>query len=360
MKRNEFNLDEMTPLERSQAMARGESFDRIPCCPSLGEQPARLIGVTVSQYLNDPQIMARAQIVAFKMYGQDGVGVGPDQFGLAEALGARIKYSADHPPQVSEAYIEKAEDFGKVRIIDPKKDGRFPLYLEALEILQDHIGSLVKVGTGIGGPFTSAALLRGIPNFLRDLKKNPDAVHGLLERTTANILCYMEVCWEKGIISSIGEPFASNDVISPAHFREFVLPYLKKIGHWFQVKIEKGYSLHICGKTYKIWHDIADSGAGSFSLDQVEDLAEVKKVIGHRIALKGNVPPVDVMLQGTRADIMQAAKVCMMKAGDNPKGFVLGTGCRIPLETKAENVLALMDSARIFGRMPLKPMFNSD
>lgn len=349
MKRNEFYLDEMTPLERSKAIVRGESFDRIPCSPSLGEQPTRLIGVTVAQYLNDPQIMAEAQIAAFKMYGQDGVGVGPDQFGLAEALGAKMRYFADDIPQVGEAYIKKVEDMGKVRIIDPQKDGKFPLYIEALEILQDRIGSLVKVGTGIGGPFTTAALLRGTANFLRDLKKYPDAVHSLLKITTENILRYIDVCWEKGFISSIGEPFASNNVISPRYFQEFVLPYLRRIGNWFQEKIGKGFSLHICGKTHNIWHDIADSGAGSFSLDNVEDLAEAKKIIGHRMSLKGNVPPVEVMLHGKREDIMQAAKACIIKAFDSPKGYALGTGCRVPLDTKPENIIALMDGARVYG-----------
>ena len=351
MKRNEFYLDEMTPLERSEAIAKGESFDRIPCSPSLGEQPTRLIGVTVSQYLSDPKVMAEAQIAAFKMYGQDGVGVGPDQFGLAEALGAKMRYFADDLPQVEEAYIKKVEDISKIKIIDPKKDGRFPIYLEALEILQERIGSLVKIGTGIGGPFTSAALLRGIPDFFGDMKKNPEAVHSLLAITTENILRYLEICWEKGFVSSIGEPFASNNMISPRHFQEFAFPYLQRIGKWFQKKINKGYSLHICGKTHSIWQDIANSGAASFSLDNVEDLAEAKKIIGHRMSLKGNVPPVEVMLQGKRADIIQAAKACIMKAFDNPKGYTLGTGCRVPLDTKPENIIALMDAARVFGKM---------
>ncbi|MGI6713331.1 MAG: uroporphyrinogen decarboxylase family protein [Bacillota bacterium] len=70
-----------------------------------------------------------------------------------------------------------------------------------------------------------------------------------MEITTENILRYLEVCWDKGFVSSIGEPFASNDMISLRHFQEFVLPYLQKIGNWFQKKVEKGYSLHICGKT---------------------------------------------------------------------------------------------------------------
>jgi len=350
MKRADFNLDEMTPLERSQALARGEKVDRLPCSPSLGEQPTRLVGVTVSQYLNDPKVMAEAHLAAFKMYGQDGVGVGPDQFGLPEALGAKIRYFRDGLPMVAEPLIKNPDDLSQLKVIDPRKDGRFPLYLEALAILRDEIGTLVKVGSGIGGPFTTAALLRGQANFLRDLKRNPELVHRLLAVTTDNVLNYMEVCWEKGFGCSIGEPFASNDIISPGHFREFVFPYLKKIGDWYKAKTGKGYSLHICGKTRSIWQDIADTGAAGFSLDNVEDLAEAKQVIGHRMALKGNVPPVEVMLHGQPADVMAAARMCILKTHDNPKGYSLGTGCRVPLNTKPENIIALMDAARLYSK----------
>lgn len=350
MKRSEFNLDEMTPVERAKALARGERVDRLPCSPSLGEQPTRLIGVTVSEYLNDPQIMVQAHITAFKTYGQDGVGVGPDLFGLPEALGAKIRYFNDALPSVAEPLVKTPADLEKLPIIDPRQDGRFPLYLKALEMLQDKIGHLVKVGTGISGPFTTAALLRGQVNLLRDIKNNPEAVHRLLSTCTDNILAYMEAGWEKGFKSSIGDPFASNDVIGPHHFRQFVFPYLKRIGDWYKDKTGKGFSLHICGKTRSIWQDMADAGAASLTLDNVEDLAEAKKAVGHRVALKGNVPPVEVMLHGQPADVMAAAKICIMKAYDNPKGFTLAAGCRIPLDTKPENIIALMDAARIYGK----------
>lgn len=352
MKRCDFILDEMTPLERSAAIAAGRDFDRLPCKPSLGEQPTRLTEVTVSQYLNSPRLMAEAHVAAFKIYGQDGVGVGPDQFGLPEALGAKMIYFQDAIPQIAEPYVKTWADLEKVGIVDPLKEGRFPVYFEALEILREKVGHLVKVGTGIGGPFTAAALLRGVAIFLKDLHKNPEAAHQLLQLTTENIIRYLDICRQKGFGCSIGEPLASNTVISCSQFREFARPYLSIIGKWFRENTGQGYSLHICGDTRKIWHDMADTGAVSLSLDNMVDLAEAKRAVGDRVALSGNVPPVEVMLHGNRADILQAAGTCIGKAYDNPKGFTLGTGCRVPLHTKAENVVALMDGARIYGKKP--------
>ncbi|ATW27791.1 uroporphyrinogen decarboxylase family protein [Candidatus Formimonas warabiya] len=354
MKRSEFVLDEMTPLERAAAMAAGRDYDRIPCRPSLGEQPTRLTGVTVSQYLNSARIMAEAHLQAFKIYGHDGVSVGPDQFGLPEALGAKMAYYVDDIPQVPEPAVKTYRDLTKLKMIDPFKDGRFPLYWEALDILRERMGHLVKVGTGIGGPFTAAALLRGTANFLKDLRQHPEDAHRLLAFTTDNIIRYLEACREKGFGCGLGEPCASNTLISPRQFQDFVQPYLSRIGAWFREKTGGGYSLHICGKTRKIWLPMVESGASSISLDGAADLGEAKKVIGHRVGLRGSVSPVEVMFQGDRESILRAAKECIMMAYDSPKGYVLGTGCRVPLGTSRENIVALMDGARMYGKMPLE------
>lgn len=39
--------DQMTPLERMAAFARGMEIDRLPCAPIIGEHACRLTGVTV-------------------------------------------------------------------------------------------------------------------------------------------------------------------------------------------------------------------------------------------------------------------------------------------------------------------------
>ena len=45
----------------------------------------------------------------------------------------------------------------------------------------------------------------------------------------------------------------------------------------------------------------------------------------------------------------------MRKAFDNPRGFILSTGCDLPIDTPKENVLALMEAARTYGKWPINP-----
>ena len=96
-----------------------------------------------------------------------------------------------------------------------------------------------------------------------------------------------------------------------------------------------------------------DTGIGCFSLDNVEDLTEAKEVLGNHMCIQGNVPPVEIMKNGTPEEVMEAAKICIQKGYDSPKGFVLTSGCQLPIGTPKENMHALMDAARIYGRYPL-------
>ena len=79
---------------------------------------------------------------------------------------------------------------------------------------------------------------------------------------------------------------------------------------------------HICGKTSPIWSDLADAGLFSFSIDNCEDLEAAKREVGDRMRFAGNVPPIEVMKDGSIDDVIEACKDCLRKCGDNPKGYI--------------------------------------
>ncbi len=347
--------DKMTPRERMEAFGRNEPIDRIPCTCHLGEYGSRLIGVSVGAYLHSSDLMVSGARAVFREFRLDSVSVGPDLLGLPEALGSRLAFSDRERPQLAEPAVKSHGDLERINEVDPERDGRLPLYLEALERIDSAIGREVKVGTGIGGPFTTAALLRGIDDFLRDLLIDPEFAHGLLERACASILRYMQAARVRGFSCSIGEPLASRNVISPRHFRQFAKPYLTRICEWAKKESGKGPTLHICGDTRSIWPDMADTGAHFLSLDNTIDLREAKEAVGDRVGLTGNVPPIDVLMDGTPGEVAEAARACIRKAFDTPMGFVLTSGCTVPLDTPPANIRAMAEAARRFGRLPIDP-----
>jgi uroporphyrinogen decarboxylase len=347
--------DRMTPKERMAAFAAGREIDRIPCSPMYGEHACRLIGVTVSEYSHSAELLAKAQIAAFRAYRPDSIGFGPGLFGIAEAMGTKLAFPEDGMPYVEEPVLQDWSGLDRLTPSDPYRDGRVPLYLRALESVREQIGNEVPLGSSVGGPFTAAANLRGTVNFLKDLHRRPELVHRLLQLVTESALRYIDAVCDLGLKPSISEPTASGTVIGAAQFREFAKPYLKMYADRIIERCGSGPMLHICGDTSRIWGDMVETGATTLSLDNVVDLAEAKSAVGDRACLTGNVHPVMTMMRGTRDQVLAEARECIRKAYDNPRGYILSSGCALPLDTPPENVIALMDAARIYGRWPVDP-----
>jgi uroporphyrinogen decarboxylase len=114
-------------------------------------------------------------------------------------------------------------------------------------------------------------------------------------------------------------------------------------------------SIHICGNTYKILDDIAETGARVFSADNCMDMARIKEEIGDKIAISGNVKPTETMLFGTPADVDADLRACFQKSWDSPKGYVPALGCGMPMNTPIENIDALFAALRKYGKYPLDP-----
>jgi uroporphyrinogen decarboxylase len=154
-------------------------------------------------------------------------------------------------------------------------------------------------------------------------------------------------------VPSLTDAMCSSTVISPAQFREFGAPYLKRLVDVIHAH-GKTVTLHICGKTHPIWEAMADTGADCLSLDNAADLHAAKIKVGHRVRLMGNVPPSEIMLQGTPAQVRAAVRDCVRKAHDNPKGLVVASGCSLPVETPFANIDAMLGAVREIG-WPIDP-----
>lgn len=342
--------DEMTPKERMEAFYKGEEIDRIPCSPQMGVTMAPFIGATTYEYYHSAKVMAKLEIELFKKIRHDSVGVGMSLRGIAEAMGTKLAYPKNRISHVKEPVLKDINNLNKLNPLNPDKDGTIPRRLEALKIVKDRIGDQVDVGSDIPGPFSAAAAVMGTDNFLKNLITNPDKAHDLLEIVTESNLRIIDKFKELDIGLCISDPVASTSLISVKNFREFAMPYQKKCID----RIGNGATLHICGRSKEIWDSMVEAGMTNLSLDNIEDLEEAKNSVGDKVTIMGNVKPVDTIKNGNKEDVIFEAKECIKKAYDNPKGFILSSGCQIPIDSPIENVQALMDVARSYGRCPLE------
>ena len=164
-----------------------------------------------------------------------------------------------------------------------------------MQIANRNIGKEVEIGSDIAGPFSIAAFVRGTENFLRDIIKNKDNAHKLLEIVTQNNLRYIDTVTDMGFGVGICDPVASLSMISLNQFREFAKPYLKICIDRIAEKIGGVSYVHICGKTKAIWKDIIDMGVENLSIDNCEKIEDAVEIVGDKACIMGNVDPVDTM-----------------------------------------------------------------
>jgi uroporphyrinogen decarboxylase len=347
----EIKKDELTPLERSQLISEGKPVDRIQCCIDGGETLAPMIGTTLKEYYHSSEKMCELETYIFETFGSDGVGVSTTLRGMAEAMGATIKYSDYNVAQLQKPALSMRE-IDNAKLVDIDKDGRLPIILEGLRLVKKRLGEKVPVSGTVTGPFTVAAMVLGTEYLMMGMIKKPDKVKQLMKVIVENNNRYIKRLLDLGVGIGFADPVSSTSLISLEQYKEFSLPYFQKNVDFIK-KNGSGCGLHICGTSRKLWETLNETGIGAFGLDNVEDLKEAKAVLGPHMCIQGNVPPVDVMKNGTPQDVYQFAKECIRKGYDSPNGFVLTSGCQLPVHTPKENMYALMDAARIFGRYPI-------
>ena len=143
---------------------------------------------------------------------------------------------------------------------------------------------------------------------------------------------------------------------SPKIFRELSLPTLKEITKMAK-EADVPSHLHSCGRERYVV-EVAAKETDLSSIEPLEppfqgdcDLAEIKRLFGKRLALKGNIQTTR-LLMATPEEVEAMAKWCIDVAGEGG-GYVLSTGDQVGRDTPEENIFRLVQFCRKYGRYPL-------
>ncbi|VAX20022.1 hypothetical protein MNBD_NITROSPINAE04-2722 [hydrothermal vent metagenome] len=337
-------MAEMSSLERIVSAIKLEKPDRVPVTTLAINRCLRVAGYTTKECLYDPEKMAKGKLAALERFGDDAVVAGTDLFVEPEALGSTVTVY-EHTAVVTEYFIKEKSDIEKLKIPDPKKDGRMPFVCEEIRLLKKAVGDTKIVVPVTGGPVTTASQLYGPEQLLIAMIEDPEWVHRLIRIATDTSLKYWEALIEAGVHAIVLlEPFTANTILSPEQYEEFAMPYLKEIFEFSWSKGVVGVN-HVCADTSMIWNQMSSVGALALQVDYPISMAECKKQVGGKICISGNVHPIDYMLYGTPESVYWKCREVIEESADG-SGFILGSGCDLNPETPEENILAMVQAAK--------------
>lgn len=346
--------DKMTPNQRLEAFMTGKEMDRILSMPILVSIAHRVVGMTHKEKRSTAENEASTQIGCYEKYGNDILIVEYGLHGIGRALGNKMTDPEDSVPAIVENVLKDLDDLDKLdfSLTTKEKDQELQRTLEACRIIKEKVGDEVPLGVLISGPFTAAASVYPVEKMLRASRKSPEKVHALLRKVTDALKGVYVDYIKEGVLILQCDPISSGTLLHIDQYREFVKPYATELNK--TINDAGGVNvMHMCGDISKTIHDIIETGGAMLSIDNVVDMEYAKKEVGNQLPLLGNVDPVGVLLHGTKEEVFEAVRETICKGYDNPKGFILASGCDITQNVPVENIDAFMEASRKYGKLPL-------
>ena len=343
---------EMTSVERISAYLKGEEVDHLPYNLMDVELPlAEILGYTTLQLNNDFEVFAEVVKQKELMLGLKGISVGLDLRSVGRALGTKLQFPERGIPCIKEHVLKDYKDFDKLIEFDPYKNEFLKSRLELAKRIKDRYPDL-PISTSTNGPLSAAQSIRPVELILKDMRKNKENLHKLIELALDCCIKWVEAFTKEfgGISFSFGDPVASGALISKKMYDEYAFPYQERLVNAVYEITGNKPVCHICGKSKELWEDLGRLNISGYSVDNVEDIGELKEVLGDKMLIIGNIAPVEVMNLGTVDDVIEAVKNCIIKAADSPKGYLLHTGCDVPIKTPLSNLEAYIYAVKKYGR----------
>jgi len=338
----------MNGYQRINTVLDGGWPDRRPVMLHNFMPAAREAGMTQAQYRSSPENIARAHIEAAEKYELDGVLIDVDTSTTASALGVPTKYPEDDPAVCHRGNVETLEAVDDLQPVDLSKSERVMTWIEACRLVKQHFGDHKFVrGNCDQLPFSVACMMRSVGTWMLDLtnEEEEERVFKLLDYALEACLQFVNLMAETGVdMMSHGDSPAGPEMISPAMYRKFALPYQQRVVHRIH-EHGKPCLIHICGNTERILETLPATGADAFELDYKTDAQEILRVIGPRAVLSGNLDPSGVLARGTPELVTEKTRDLLDIYRDCPH-LIVCSGCALPPASPEATIRAMISTAR--------------
>lgn len=254
------------------------------------------------------------------------------------AFGAKCIWHENTFPSVGKM-LHGYEDINNLTKPDCRTDGLLPFVVNRLRRSR---GAIEEAGHRIRfavsrGPLNIASYLLGHTEMLIGVKLQPDEIHKLLKLVTDFIIDWL--VYQAESFDSIGGIFILDDLIGflgESDFQQFASPYLKRIFNCLNLPVRM---LHNDAAGLITARHLSEMGVNVFNFSFKHGLDEIRRLAGDSVVLLGNIPPRDVMAQGTVEDVRRSVSAALACVEDKRR-VILSCGGGMPPNVSTANVEA--------------------
>ncbi len=347
---------------------------RVPVAPMMISFPGRCAGMTQADIFSSIDRWERALDITFEQVGMpDAVfPMWPRDSALSQPLRALLPgrdLEPDAQFQLLEEEVMTRDEYTAIvregysswymrffarshRGLSGTRAGRIQITLRFIRQglrMRQHLMRWRR--RGIPGLFYSAcypafdlfSLARSLVPFCHDLGECPELIERACVAATPAIIATAKIPLRitGGRRVCIFPMRSSVPFLSPKMFERFALPRLVQMVRAFA---QDGIVsvLHCDGNWAPLLQHLREMPRASciVELDGTTDIFQAKEVLGDWLCLKGDVPAT-LLAQGEAAEVERYSRRLITEVGQDG-GFILSSGCEVPLDAKIENVATLI------------------
>ncbi len=334
-------------------------------------------GVSFYDYSNDPELMFNMQC-RFSEYRQFHI-VGDHEMGIPEQgwvinvdfqnyyeaawYGSEVCYPNAEVPYAVPLLTDDRKNLLFEKGIPDPFGGFMARAREYYDYFRDRaahtriLGQKIReIGawfTTTDGMFTVACELRGADKLCLDMYEDPDYYHQLMdyltESTIRRMKAWREYMGQPAVTKSFGFADDSIMLLSGEMYREFVLPYHKRLAQALSTMEERG-NVHLCGDATRHFKTLRDElNIYCFDTGFPVNHRKLCEELGEEVTIQGG-PRAQLIREGPPEAIDREAKRIIEEVKPVSKKFIFRDGNDIPPYTPLSHIQALYDACKKYGR----------
>ena len=355
--------------ERLRKAVALEPVDKVPVCLEGVAWCARVTGMTLQEFLSDANTATQAEIDSFKLVGNADCVNNPSFSSAAlnfiwmtAVKRPGYEVGPDDPWQVEESGYMTPDDYDTILEMGwPAFQAEFLTTRVRAGVLEEFIGflqkgpSVIEQCAAADMPYLSMAIIlqpfeplcggRTFSQFVLDLYRTPDKVDEVMQAMFQGLndaaIAGCAAMGSPGVW--VGGWRSASKMLAQPLWDRFVWPYVKSCVE--QVDAAGLIPiLHFDSDWTRDLPRLLELPAGKcvLSLDSMTDIRKAKEILGDHMCIMGDVPPA-LLSSGTPQQVYDHCRQLIADIG--PTGYILQSGCDIPVDAPLENVKAMTQAA---------------
>jgi uroporphyrinogen decarboxylase len=286
-----------------------------------------------------PELAAEVTLQPVDLIGVDAAIIFSDILVVPQAMGMHLEMHEGRGPVFPEP-VRTESAVKALRNVDPTSDLKY--VLDAISLVKKELAGRVPLIGFSGSPWTLLAYMvegQGSKSFSevkRLIYGNPELAHTMLGKVADAVSDYLGAQIEAGV-DAIQIFDTWGGILTPEDYQTFSLGYIKRILSRFDrndtpaIVFSKG--------VHTSFQSLADCGADVVGLDWNVNIGDVRKEIGDRVALQGNMDPTVLYAPPERIEA-EAKKV--LESFGTGTGHIFNLGHGILPDVPPENLKTLV------------------